>query len=364
MFAANNVNGRWLTCQPSLHAKASCRDILDISQDGHLDGLGSLKGRIIDGIFKASPGKRQIPIEVMYQGEGADLYAAYASSPAYYLYPAERWIIQTYAHEMASLIADRSSIELGAGSLEKTRLLLQAIAQASHIVCGIDYYALDINRKALVESLASLPALERVKCQGLFGTHHNALHHVAEWRRQSVAEPFPCVFMLLGAGLQNLTMEGAARMVDSIADVMRHGDMILVRMDGWTSDELIDAAYRPADKLVLNTLKNANEILGEDDFDMSRFVFSTRVNHQEGRNECYRMVSDAIELRLGNAATRLERGERILVVPSYKYTDEQVVQLAQGSGLEVVRRFGTPADAHVHYRVWLWRKVGSDGPQK
>ncbi|KAG0066315.1 hypothetical protein BGZ92_005362 [Podila epicladia] len=159
MITIYNIVNRWSTFMPSFHKKqkANHADTLDISQDGQLDNLDSLKDRITEGIFKASPGKRQIPIEVMYQGDGAELYVAFSSSSAYYLYPVESWILYAYANEMASLIADRSSIiELGAGSHKKTQVLLQAVAQAPQIVDGVDYYALDINREALVEFLAGI----------------------------------------------------------------------------------------------------------------------------------------------------------------------------------------------------------------
>ncbi|KAH7044318.1 hypothetical protein BKA57DRAFT_397308 [Linnemannia elongata] len=346
---------------PSILTKQEAErdDILDISQNGQFDSLGSLKARITEGVFKASLGKRQIPIEVMYQGDGANLYAAYSSSPAYYLYQAERSILQAYADEMASLIADRSSIiELGAGSLEKIRVLLQAVAQAPQVADGIDYYALDINRNALVESLASLPVLKKIKCHGLFGTYNDGLHHVAKLQQRSDVEKVPRVFVWLGSSIGNLTVEGAVAMVKSIVDVMVDGDMILIGIDGWASDTLIDAAYEPADKLVLNTLMNANEILGQAVFDMSKFAYSAQVNHLEGRNECCCMASEAVELNYQGETVRMERGERILVVPSYKYADEQVVDMVKATGcLEVVRRFGTPDDAEIHYGVWMWRKT-------
>ncbi|KAF9902672.1 hypothetical protein EC991_004630 [Linnemannia zychae] len=359
MVSFRNIISRWSTLKPSDPAETRDIDILDISQGDQLDNLDSLKARITEGVFKASPGKRQIPIEVMYQGDGADLYAAYSSGAGYYLYPAERWIIQTYASEIVSLIADRSSIiELGAGSLEKTQVLLQAVSQAPQIVSGVDYYALDINREALVKSLASLPTLKRVKCRGWFGTYNNGLHHVSKLRRQRDVEKSPCMFMWLGSSVGNLTVEDAIGMVKSIADVMADGDMILIGIDGWTSDEHIDAAYSPADKLVLNTLTNANEILGQAVFEMRKFAYSTQVNHLEGRNECCCMSSEAVALSYGGETVKMERGERILVVPSYKYTDEQVIEMVNATGcLEVVKCFGTPDDAKDQYRVWMWRKV-------
>ncbi|KAF9113797.1 hypothetical protein BGX30_006818, partial [Mortierella sp. GBA39] len=257
------------------------------------------------------------------------------------------------------LIAGRFVIiELGAGLLEKTQVLLQAVARVPQIVYGVDYYALDINRNALSKPLASLPALKRVKCRGLFGTYNNALHHVAKLQQRSDVEQSPYVFMWLESGIENLAVEDASIMVKSIADVMVDGDMILIDMDGWTSGEYINAAYEPADKLVLNTLMNANEILGHAVFDRSKFVYSTQVNRLEGLSECCCVSSEAVELNYGGEPVRMERGERILIVPSYKYTDEQVLATVKATScLEVVRRFGTPDDAKVQYRVWMWRKV-------
>ncbi|KAG0066316.1 hypothetical protein BGZ92_005363, partial [Podila epicladia] len=136
-------------------------------------------------------------------------------------------------------------------------------------------------------------------------------------------------------------MAGAIEMVKSFTDVMVDGDMILLGIDGWTSDKSINAAYEPAEKLVLNTLMNANTILGHAVFDMSKFVYSTQ----------------AIEMNYGGNTARMERGERILVAPSYKYTDEQVIDMVKATGcFEVVRRFGTP-DAETQCSVWMWRKV-------
>ncbi|KAF9938195.1 hypothetical protein BGZ67_000400 [Mortierella alpina] len=278
MSVVHNLVSRCSTFMPSFHInqKADNGDNIDISQDGQLDNLDSLKDKIIEGIFEAPPGKRQIPIEVMYQGDGADLI-----------------------------------IKLGAGSLEKTQVLLRAVAQAPQIVYGVDYYA-------LVESLASSPALKKVNCRG-FRTYNNRLHHIASLRRRSDVEQVPRVFLWLGSGIENLKVEGAVGMVKSIANVMAEGHAV---------------------------------------FDKSKFVYSTQVNHLEGRNECCCMASEAIELNYGGKSAQMERGERILVVPSYKYTDEKVIDMVKATGcLEVVRRFGTPDDAEVQYNVWIWRKV-------
>ncbi|KAG0042386.1 hypothetical protein BGZ83_000517 [Gryganskiella cystojenkinii] len=54
--------------------------------------------------------------------------------------------------------------------------------------------------------------------------------------------------------------------------------MILIGTDGLDSDKTIDATYKPADKLVLNKLKNANEIHAGNDLVTNKSIYSTRVN--------------------------------------------------------------------------------------
>ncbi|CAO3670395.1 unnamed protein product [Umbelopsis ramanniana] len=362
MSTLDNTISQSLTFTPTFHLKpeVSQRYIIDISQVDQLNGLDRLKDQITEGVFKASSGARQIPIEVMYQGDGADLFDTYSANPAYYPCQAERSILLTYANEIATLIADQSKIiELGAGSLKKTQVLLNAVAQAHHICHNVDYYALDINREALVESLAQLPELKKVSCHGLYGTYNSGLHHVSKMQKQRGVNQAPYMFMWLGTSIGNMTMNDATDMINSIAEVMLDGDLILVGIDGWTSDETFNAAYNdPADKLVLNTLMNANEILGQDVFDMSKFVYSAQVNRLVGRIECCCMASEAIELKFEGETARLEQGERILVVPSYKYTDEQVINIVKDTGcLEVVSHFEAPDNANNQYGVWIWRKV-------
>lgn len=153
-------------------------------------------------------------------------------------------------------------------------------------------------------------------------------------------------------------MMDATSMICSIAEVMLDGDLILIGIDGWTSDETFNAAYSPADKLVLNTLANANEILGQDVFDMSKFVYSTKFNRLLGRNECCCVASEAMELNYDEETARLEQDERILVVPSLKYKEEQVLNMVKNTGcLEVIRRFEAPDSANNQYGLWIWRKV-------
>lgn len=61
-----------------------------------------------------------------------------------------------------------------------------------------------------------------------------------------------------GSSIRNLSVEGADGIMKSITDVMVVGDMILLGIDGWTSSTTIDAAYKLAEKYVLNTSLNAN----------------------------------------------------------------------------------------------------------
>ncbi|CAO3568716.1 unnamed protein product [Mortierella alpina] len=122
----------------------------------------------------------------------------------------------------------------------------------------------------------------------------------------------------------NLSLEDAVGMVRLVTDVMAEGDMILIGIDGWNSEVRVNAAYEPADRLVLASLVNANKILGQPVFDMDKFEFSTRFNQLNGCNECSCMAKEALQLTCGLDTVCMDKGEKILVVPSHKYKDDSV----------------------------------------
>ena len=76
----------------------------------------------------ASP--KTLPPKYFYDARGSELFDEITRLPEYYPTRAERAILAAHAGEIAALTRAQSLVEIGSGTSEKTRLLLQALRDA------------------------------------------------------------------------------------------------------------------------------------------------------------------------------------------------------------------------------------------
>jgi L-histidine N-alpha-methyltransferase len=92
---------------------------------------------------------KRLPAWLFYDAAGSRLFDRITELPEYYLTRTERGILAAHAKEMVALAADGARLciaELGAGSAEKTRLLLKAAVQRQRTVV---YEPVDVSASAL-----------------------------------------------------------------------------------------------------------------------------------------------------------------------------------------------------------------------
>src|SRR5215470_17996948 len=70
---------------------------------------------------------KQLPPKWFYDERGSALFEAITREPEYYLTRREREILTAHAGDIARLTGAATLVELGSGSSEKTRLLLDAL---------------------------------------------------------------------------------------------------------------------------------------------------------------------------------------------------------------------------------------------
>src|SRR5262245_48370664 len=71
--------------------------------------------------------RKELPPRWFYDSRGAELFEEITRLPEYYLTRRERAILLARAGDVASLARPASLVELGAGTSEKTRILLDAL---------------------------------------------------------------------------------------------------------------------------------------------------------------------------------------------------------------------------------------------
>jgi L-histidine N-alpha-methyltransferase len=118
---------------------------------------------------------KELPPKWFYDERGSELFKAITQLPEYYLTRAERSILERHAGEIAALTDATTLIELGSGTSDKTRLLLDVLAPQRFV-------PFDVSEKTLRASAQKLareyPALEVLAVVGDF-EHHLPLRSAA-----------------------------------------------------------------------------------------------------------------------------------------------------------------------------------------
>jgi L-histidine N-alpha-methyltransferase len=97
--------------------------------------------------LRATP--KELPAVWLYDEVGSKLFEQITRLPEYYLADAEREILATSAGDIASATQARTLVELGAGTSEKTLLLLDALTSAGTLE---RFAPLDASREVLTAS--------------------------------------------------------------------------------------------------------------------------------------------------------------------------------------------------------------------
>ena len=112
-----------------------------------------------DATFWSLRGRpRELPAVWLYDHRGSQLFDEITRLPEYYLTRAEREILVRQADEIAALTEARTLVELGSGTSEKTRLLLDALEAAGTLE---QFVPLDVSEEVLRASVEGIAARYR-----------------------------------------------------------------------------------------------------------------------------------------------------------------------------------------------------------
>src|SRR5579875_831537 len=102
---------------------------MTLSLSNHLaadSAFRALRRDVLDGLCR-SP--KSLPPKWFYDSVGSELFDQITRLPEYYPTRAEAEILRSHASDIAAATAADTLVELGSGTSEKTRLLLDALAR-------------------------------------------------------------------------------------------------------------------------------------------------------------------------------------------------------------------------------------------
>ncbi|KAF8977438.1 hypothetical protein BGZ46_007391 [Entomortierella lignicola] len=315
---------------------------------------------IISSLCPETPGAaKTIPTMVLYDDRGLQLFDEITYLKEYYLTQEEIEILERDGDKIVEHIPDNSVVvELGAGSLRKTVLLLNALERKRK---NIRYYALDLMLDELTKSLKSLGQFSNVKTAGLWGTYDQGLDFVS-----SFGADVPKTLLWLGSSIGNLTRQEAKDFISSYRKTLNVGDNWIIGVDRRNDAQEITIAYNDPKgvtrEFIMNGLDHINVILGQNFIDREKFRYFAQYNVELGRHEAYYQVVESHELVYKDHSSedaeevhiKLEKDELINVEYSYKWSLEESTQLFEQTEMT---KLGQYTSASNRYDLHIVRKT-------
>ena len=318
----------------------SATDLNDIRVAVHLrphDLAAALRRDVLRGLSVAAPDKELSP-KWLYDERGCELFDQITRLPEYYPTRRERSILHACAAEVAAVTQADTLVELGSGTSDKTRLLLDALAAAGTLRRFAPFDVAEPTlRAAAVRIVGEYPGIEIDAVVGDFETH---LAHLPTGGSRLVA--------FLGGTIGNLDPPARAKLLAELADAMVPGDSFLLGTDLVKDRARLVAAYDDDAGVTAafnrNVLTVINRELGAT-FEPTRFDHVARFDEDHQwiemglRSQIAQVVPVAdLGIEIGFVA-----GEEIRTEISAKFAPAQVRDELETAGLDPVGWWTDPA---------------------
>ncbi|WP_433047242.1 L-histidine N(alpha)-methyltransferase [Dactylosporangium sp. CS-033363] len=278
--------------------------------------------------LSASP--KWLPPKYFYDARGSELFEEITRLPEYYPTRAERSILAERAPAIARITGAKTLIELGSGSSEKTRLLLDALRE--HGTLG-SFTPLDVSESALRHALADLhreyPDLH------LHGIVADFVHHL-----EVLPESGTRLVAFLGGTIGNFTPAERAPFLAALRDRLAPGEFLLLGADLVKSPAVLIPAYADAAGVTAEFNRNVLRVLNRElgaDFDPSRFA---HVALWDEANEWIEMrlrsvVAQTVRLEALDLDLTFGRGEELRTEVSAKFRRDGLTAELAAAGFAV-----------------------------
>jgi L-histidine Nalpha-methyltransferase len=272
--------------------------------------------------------QKELSPKYFYDERGSRLFDEITRLPEYYPTRTERMLLKAHARDWLAAQNPRALIELGAGSADKTRILLDAMPRE-----GSWYIPIDISMTYLVEVASNI---------GPEYPHLRILCVESDISKGPVVPPDmpkPSVIAFLGSTIGNFEPRSAARLLSRVRRAMTPDDRFIMGVDLVKETRVLEAAYNDSRGVTaefnLNVLRVLNRELGTD-FDIRSYAHRAFFNRASSRIEMHLLAKQSHVVTVpGAGEISVEEGETIRTEISCKYTRASVEDMFAGAGLEV-----------------------------
>jgi len=292
------------------------------------------------------------PPRWLYDDHGSELFEQITKLDAYYPTEAERAILTARSAEIAERTGADTIVELGSGTSDKTRTLLDSFHRRGQLR---RFTSLDVSEATLLDAADSLAdRYDGLLVHALVGDFTRHLAHLPQTGNRLVA--------FLGSTVGNFYVEERHAFLGAIADQLEAGEWLLLGVDLMKSVDRIMAAYNDPAGLTARFIKNSLTVLNRSldaDFDLDGFDYTPLWDGQEERVDLrlrsvqpqrVRVAALDIEVDLGE-------GEEIRVEISTKFRQDRLRSELRDVGMDVIDAW---TDQRTDFGLILARRVPSE----
>ncbi|MEU8026371.1 L-histidine N(alpha)-methyltransferase [Micromonospora haikouensis] len=277
-----------------------------------------------------------LPPKWFYDARGSELFEEITRLPEYYPTRAERSVLQRRAGEIAELTGAKTLIELGSGSSEKTRLLLDAFTRRGGLGT---FVPLDVSVSALRQSTAQIATdYPGLRVRGIVGDFTRHLDRLPTGGRRLV--------IFLGGTIGNLLPAERAGFLAAMRASLEPGDWLLIGTDLVKDPSIVVPAYDDAAGVTAefnrNVLRVVNRELGAD-FDPEAFAHVALWDPEREWIEMRLRAERPVLARVLDLDVEFAAGEELRTEVSAKFRAEGIAAELAAAGF-TAREFWTDAD--------------------
>ncbi|MFI8932239.1 L-histidine N(alpha)-methyltransferase [Streptomyces sp. NPDC053474] len=284
----------------------------------------ALRADVLHGLSRTP---KTLPPKWFYDARGSVLFDEITTLPEYYPTRAEREILVARSARIAEVTGARTLIELGSGSSDKTRHLIDALTDLD------TYVPVDVSESALTGAantlLAQRPSL--------------SVHALVADFTEGLAlpgTPGPRLVAFLGGTVGNLLPAERAAFLASVRGLLSPGDALLLGTDLVKDESVLVSAYDDGAGVTAAFNKNVLHVVNRElgaDFDPEAF---SHVAVWDRDREWIEMrlrsrLTQTVKIPALDLAVDFERGEDLRTEVSAKFREDGVRSELAAAGLEL-----------------------------
>lgn len=312
---------------------------MSLTVQSHLGSVSRSEALAADVRAGLQQSPKSLPPKWFYDAAGSELFDQITRLPEYYPTGAEREVLAKHSAEIAKHSGADTLVELGSGTSEKTRLLLNALRDNGTLRTFMPF---DVDPTVLEQAAHAVaqeyPDIEVQPVAGDFEKHLGLLP--ASGCR---------LVAFLGSTIGNLEPVVRQRFLADLADGLRPGDAFLLGTDLVKDQARLVAAYDDAAGITARFNKNVLAVINRElgaDFDLDGFEHVAIWDSEQEWIEMRLRSTRAQDVTIPGADLRVSfaSGEQVRTEVSAKFRQDGVRAELAAAGLSMTGWWTDPAD--------------------